>query len=609
MLIIEAAGSLSASIRFNTDLFEAGTIARMAGHFHALLESVIRDPSTTIDDLEILTDAERQQLLFEFNDTKTAYPKDNCIHQLFEEQVQRTPDNVAVAFEEQQLTYAQLNARANQVAHHLQTLGVAPEVPVALCMERCTEMVVGLLGILKAGGAYVPLDPANPKERLSYIMEDARATVVLTRGHLVDRVSEHGIHVVCLDSDWEAMAANSEKNAVAGATPGNLAYILYTSGSTGQPKGVMVEHGGLCNTIRWMIRTLDLSAADRCFEDSDHFRCCWTRTFPNTTNRWESCHRPTRRSSRQPLLGGNDAKRAESSTFHCVPSLLQFLVEEPAFNDSLALRAVMCGGEALPTQVVERFQRRSKAKLYNVYGPTETIIDSTCWLCEEANGRSSSPIGRPIPNARIYILNDALRLLPIGVAGHLHIGGVSLARGYLNRPELTAEKFLPDPFSTEPGARMYNTGDLARYLPDGNIEFLGRADHQVKIRGFRIELGEIEAALGQHPAVREAVVLAREDAAGEKRLVAYVVAESTAEELRRFLKDKLPDHMVPAFFVLLDALPLLSNGKVDRGALPAPDRIRPELDKAFVAPRTPTETLLAEIWAQLLDTRARRYPR
>jgi amino acid adenylation domain-containing protein len=601
MLIIEATGSLSTSIRFNTDLFDAATIARMAGHFHALLESVIRDPAAAIGDLEILTDAERQQLLVEFNDTKTDYPKDKCIHQLFEEQVQRTPDSVAVVFEGQQLTYVQLNARANQLAHHLQMLGVGPEVPVAICMERCLEMVVGLLGILKAGGAYVPLDPAYPKERLSFMMEDAHAEVVLTRGHMVERVPEHGIHAVCLDSGWEAIAKKSEKNPVTGATAKNLAYILYTSGSTGQPKGVMVEHRGLCNTINWITHTLDLSAEDRCLLKTPiTFDAAGRELFPTllTGGRLVIAEADGHRDSR---YLAETIRSARISIFHCVPSLLQFLVEEPAFDDSLALRAVMCGGEALPTQVVERFQRRSKAKLYNVYGPTETIIDSTYWLCEGANGRSSSPIGRPIPNARIYILNNSLRPLPIGVAGHMYIGGVSLARGYLNRPELTAEKFIADPFSDEPEARMYKTGDLARYLHDGNIEFLGRADHQVKIRGFRIELGEIEATLGQHPAVREAVVLAREDAPGEKRLVAYVVAESTADELRRFLKDKLPDHMVPAVFLLLDALPLLSNGKIDRQALPAPDRTRPELDKAFVAPRTPTEELLAEIWAQLLD--------
>jgi len=601
LLIIEATGSLSASIRFNTDLFDAATIARMAGHFQALLESVIRDPAATIGDLEILTGAERQQLLVEFNDTKTDYPEDKCIHDLFEEQVQRTPDSVAVMFDGRQLTYAQLNARANQLAHHLQTLGVGPEVPVALCMERCPEMVVGLLGILKAGGAYVPLDPAYPKERLSFMMEDAQAAVVLTRGHMVERVPEHGIRAVCVDSGWEAIAERSEKNPVSRATARNLAYILYTSGSTGQPKGVMVEHRGLCNAINWITHTLDLSAEDRCFLKTPiTFDAAGREFFPTlvTGGRLVIAEAGGHRDSR---YLAETMRSARISIFHCVPSLLQFLVEEPAFDDSLALRAVMCGGEALPAQVVERFQRRSKANLYNVYGPTETIIDSTFWLCDGANGRSSSPIGRPIPNARIYILNNALHPLPIGVAGHMHIGGVGLARGYLNRPELTAEKFVPDPFSAEPGARMYKTGDLACYRPDGNIEFLGRADHQVKIRGFRIELGEIEAVLGQHPAVREAVVLAREDAPGEKRLVAYVVAESTVDELRRFLKDKLPDHMVPAVFVLLDTLPLLSNGKIDRRALPAPDRTRPELDKSFVAPRTPTEELLAQIWAQLLE--------
>ncbi len=404
-----------------------------------------------------------------------------------------------------------------------------------------------------------------------------------------------------MDSGREAIAAMSEKNPVAGATAENLAYILYTSGSTGQPKGVMVEHRGLCNAINWIIQTLELSAEDRCLLKTPiTFDAAGRELYPTllTGGRLVIAEPDGHRDSR---YLAETLRGARISIFHCVPSLLQFLVEEPAFDDCLALRAVMCGGEALPTQVVARFQRRSRAKLYNVYGPTETIIDSTCWLCEEADGLSSSPIGRPIPNARIYILDNALRPLPIGVAGHMHIGGVGLARGYLNRPDLTAEKFIPDPFSAEPGARLYKTGDLARYLPDGNIEFLGRADHQVKIRGFRIELGEIEAALGQHPAVRQAAVLAREDAPGEKRLVAYVVAESTADELRRFLKDKLPDHMVPAVFVLLDALPLLSNGKIDRRALPAPDRARPELDKAFVAPRTPTEEMLAEIWAQLLD--------
>ena len=600
MLVIETTGSLSTSIRFNADVFDAATIARMAGHFRALLESILRDPTAAIGGLEILTDAERQQLLTEFNNTRTDYPKDKCIHQLFEEQVQRTPDNVATTFDGQQLTYAQLNARANQLAHHLQALGVRPEAAVAICMDRCLEMVVGLLGILKAGGAYVPLDPAYPEERLSFMLEDARAAVLLTREHTGHSLPERGMHIVCMDRDRQTIDAMSEKNPVAEATAENLAYILYTSGSTGRPKGVMVEHRGLCNAINWIIQTLELSGEDRgLLKTPITFDAAGRELYPAllTGGRLVIAEPDGHRDSR---YLAETLRTERINIFHCVPSLLQFLVEEPAFDHRLALRAVMCGGEALPTQVVTRFQNRSPAKLYNVYGPTETIIDSTFGLCEQADGRSSSPIGRPIPNAHIYILENALRPLPIGVAGHMYIGGAGLARGYLNRPDLTAEKFIPDPFSGEPGARLYKTGDLARYLPNGNIEFLGRADHQVKIRGFRIELEEIEAALHQHPTVRQVVVLAREDVPADKRLVAYVVAKSSAEELRHSLKYKLPDHMVPAVFVLLDALPLLSNGKIDRRALPAPDRARPDLDKAFVAPRTPTEQKLSEIWTQLL---------
>ena len=435
---------------------------------------------------------------------------------MFEEQVQRTPNNVAVAFDGQHLTYAQLNARANRLAHHLQALGVRPEVPVAICMARCPEMVVGLLGILKAGGAYVPLDPAHPKDRLSFMMQDARAAVLLTRGMWRRACPSSGLHVVRLDADWEAIAAQSEENPAAGATPANLAYILYTSGSTGQPKGVMVEHRGLCNAIDWIIRTLAPSVEDRCLLKTPITFDAAGREFYPTLLTGGTLVIAEPDGHRDSRYLAETIRREQISIFHCVPSLLQFLVEEPAFDGSLALRAVMCGGEALPAQLVTRFQRRSKAALYNVYGPTETIINSTYWLCDAAEGRSSIPIGRPIPNARIYILNDALRPVPLGVAGHMHIGGVGLARGYLNRPDLTGEKFIPDPFSAEPGARLYKTGDLARYLPDGNIEFLGRGDHQVKIRGFRIELEEIESTLRRHPDVRDAVVLGQGRRAGRE---------------------------------------------------------------------------------------------
>ncbi|MGD0207573.1 MAG: amino acid adenylation domain-containing protein [Verrucomicrobiota bacterium] len=625
MLIIETTGSLSASIRFNTDLFDAATIARMAGHFQALLESVIRDPAAAIGDLEILTGAERQQLLVGFNDTQTDYPKDKCLHQLFEEQVQRTPDRVAVVFEGRQLrdhasmrgavlTYAQLNTRANQLAHHLQTLGVGPEVPVAICLEHCPEMVVGVLGILKAGGAYLPLDPAYPKERLAFLLQDAHAPVVLTRKHWLESLPDYGGRVVCLDSGWEAIARESEKNPVSGATARSLAYVMYTSGSTGQPKGVMCEHGGLVNYLCWVSEgPLGDPGLSMPLTTNLTFDMCLKQLFPPLLRGGEVWILPEEVLAEPAKLLSALATRTTVG-LNCVPSLwtaiLHAIQSGQATPPGEGLAYLFFGGEPLSKELIVRsWSALPHLQIWNIYGPTEATANASAARIIPGN---EVTIGRPIANTQIYILNSLLHPVPIGVPGELYIGGAGVARGYLNRPE-TAEKFIPDPFSAVPGARMYKTGDLARYRPDGNIEFLGRADHQVKIRGFRIELAEIEAVLGQHPAVREAVVLAQETAAKdlsaslgtEKRLVAYVVAEReplpTTTDLRHFLKEKLPEYMVPAVFVLLEALPLMPNGKVDRRALPSPDRSRPELDKAFVAPRTPTEELLAEIWAQLLD--------
>jgi amino acid adenylation domain-containing protein len=615
VLIIETTGSLSASIRFNTDLFDAATIARMAGHYHALLESVIRDPAAAIGDLEILTGAERQQLLVGFNNTRTDYPKDRCLHELFEEQVQRTPDRVAVVFEGQQLTYAQLNARANQLAHHLQTLGVGPEVPVAIGMEHCPEMVIGVLGILKAGGAFLPLDPSYPRERLAFLLQDAHAPVVLTRKRWLESLPDHGGRFVCLDSGWESIARECETNPVSGATAQSLAYVIYTSGSMGQPKGVMCEHSGLVNYLCWVNEGL-LGDPELCMPLTTKltFDMCLKQLFPPLLRGGEVWILPDEVMVEPARLLAALAARTKVG-LNCVPSLwtaiLHAIQSGQALPPGEGLAYLLFGGEPLSKELVARsLSALPHLQIWNIYGPTEATANATAARIISGD---EVTIGRPIANTQIYILNSFLHPVPIGVQGELYIGGAGVARGYLNRPELTAEKFIPDPFSAAPGARMYKTGDLARYRPDGNIEFLGRADHQVKIRGFRIELGEIEAALGQHPAVREVVVLAQEDAAGdpsvsprtERRLVAYVVAEReplpTTTDLRDFLKEKLPEYMVPAVFVLLDALPLMSNGKIDRRALPSPDRSRPELDKAFVAPRTPTEELLAEIWAQLLD--------
>jgi amino acid adenylation domain-containing protein len=601
---VEHDSGISIAIDYDSHLFRADDISRFGARFVALLKSAIANPEDTLNELEILDSSERERLLLEFNDTESPYADDVCIHQLFEEQVRRTPDGIAVEFEDQHLTYAQLNARANQVANYLRTLGVRPEVTVAICMERCIELVVGIIGILKAGGAYLPLDPAYPRERLSFMLEDARASVVLTVGHLREHVPDQGVRLVSLDGDCEPFAAESDHNPHNQTVAGNLAYVIYTSGSTGQPKGVMVEHRGLSNTIKWLSDTLAIGVNDSTLLKTPiTFDAAGREIFPTLL-------RGARLIIAEPN-GHRDCRYiAEKirddgvSILHTVPSFLRLLVEEPAFEEAASLRMVMCGGEALTPDVVAKFAQCSKAKLYNVYGPTETIIDSAYWLCDADNIDSTIPIGRPIPNASMYILDTTLRPVPIGVAGELHIGGASLARGYLNRSDLTAEKFVPNPFTKEPGTRLYKTGDLARYLSDGNIQYLGRRDHQVKIRGFRIELGEIEGALARHPSVRQATVTIHESALGERRLVSYVVAQPacvpTAAELRSFLKERLPEHMVPAFFTLLDSFPLTPNGKVDRQALTALGQPLIELDKEFVGFRTPTEELLADMWAQVL---------
>jgi aspartate racemase len=610
--IVDTEQELTAAFVYNTDLFDAASTARMLGHFQTLLEAIVADPEQRLSDFPLLTEAERQQLLLEWNDTKTDNPQDLCIHQLFEAQVERTPDAIAVVFEAEQLTYGELNRRANQLAHHLRALGVGPEVLVAICLERSLEMVIGLLGILKAGGAYVPLDPAYPKERLAFILKDAQVPVLLTQERLVAGLPELDAKVICLDSGWETRARESGENPGRSTLPENLAYVIYTSGSTGQPKGVLVSHGSIAGHCRNAQRYFELDSRDVVLQFASlSFDVSLEEILPTLIV-----------GARLVIMGTNVWHPAEFhrkisefglTVLNLPTAYWQELAREwagvPELVPNIQPRLFIVGGDTMLPDVLDLWQRTpvNSIRLLNVYGPTETTVFATAFEIAPRPGENTTdqrvPIGRPFANRAIYILDQHSHPVPIGVQGHLHIGGVGVARGYLNRPDLTAEKFIPDPFSAEPGARMYKTGDLARYLPDGNIEFLGRADYQVKIRGFRIELGEIEAALAHHPAVREAVVLAREDAPGEKRLVAYVVADSTADELRRFLKDKLPEYMVPAVFVLLEALPVTPNGKVDRRALPAPDRSRPELEKAFVAPRDDLELQLAHIWEEVLGVR------
>jgi amino acid adenylation domain-containing protein len=596
------ADGLSGSLEYNTDLFTHATIARMLGHLRVLLESLVANPAQRLSEASLLTEAEQHQLVGKWNKTTTDYPRDQCVHRLFETQTNRTPYATAVLCEQEQLCYEALNRRANQLAHYLQKRGVGPEVLVGIYVERSLEMVEGILGILKAGGAYVPLDPAYPQERLAFMLADSQAPVLLTQERLAARLPRHGAQVLRLDADWKAIAHESDKNPASEVAAENLAYVIYTSGSTGKPKGVQISHRAVVNLLTAMSRRPGITDRDTLLAvTSLSFDIAALELFLPlivgarlvVVSREVACD-GTR------LLAALHGSGA--TIMQATPSTWRLLLAAGwQGSDQLT---ILCGGEALPQQLAHQL-REQGASLWNLYGPTETTIWSTVYQVSSTD--RPIPIGRPIANTEIYLLDQHLQLVPIGVSGELHIGGAGLARGYLNRPELTAEKFIPHPFSHEPGARLYKTGDLARYLPDGNLEFLGRIDQQVKIRGFRIEPGEVESVLGQHPAIRETVVVAREDIPGDKRLVAYVVVHRhpvpSISELHRFLKEKLPDSMVPAAFVFLDTLPLTPNGKVDRRALPPPHWIRPNLEKAYTPPRTLLEKRLVELWTQVLGVK------
>ncbi|MFN6485180.1 MULTISPECIES: non-ribosomal peptide synthetase [unclassified Nostoc] len=557
--------------------------------------------------LDTLTHVISTQVLQELNDIQLVYHQDLCIHQMFEMQVERSPQAIAVVYENTQLTYQQLNQRANQLAHHLRALGVGPEVLVGICLERSLEMIIGLLGILKAGGAYVPLDPAYPSDRLTFILEDTQTPVLLTQEKLVKNLPPHQAQVVCLDSNWQGNIQNSQENPLNETTADNLIYVIYTSGSTGKPKGVMIPHRGICNQLHWKQTTFGLTHADKVLLtisfsfDPSVWQIFWPLCFGGQL----FMARPGGHQDTAYLV--KVITEQQITVLALVPSILRVLLEEKGIENCQFLRHIICGGEALPGELIERFfaQLNLDNVLHNCYGPTEASIDTTFWTCQRGANYAIAPIGRPITNAEIHILDENLQPVPVGESGELHIGGIGLARGYLNHPELTTEKFIFDPFSSEPGARLYKTGDLGRYLSDGNIEFLGRIDHQVKIRGFRIELGEIEAVLAQHPALKQTLVIAREDVPGDKRLVAYIVVASSEQipsqvELRRFLENRLPEYTVPGFFVFLDTLPLNPNGKIDRRALPAPDTSDIRLSSNFVPPQNSTEEVLAGIWAKVL---------
>ena len=601
----ETPQGLIASLEYDTDLFFPATARRLLGQLETLLTAAVREPDRRIGDLPLLSAPERQQLLVEWNDGAVSWPVEGCLHELIERQVERTPAAVAVTFEERSLTYAELNGLANRWAWVLRDLGVGPDTLVGVCLERSIEMVVALVSVIKAGGAYVPIDPSYPKDRLTYMLEDSRVPVLLTQERLLPTLplpEGDGPRAICLDTS-EPPFREGRPDSGTGAK--SAAYAIYTSGSTGKPKGAVNTHESIVNRLLWMQSAYGLGPGDHVLQKTPFSFdvSVWEFFWPLMMGARLVVAKPG--GHQDPAYLARLIQDEGITTLHFVPSMLQVFLEEPAVSGCTSLRRVMASGEALPVELEERFFERMPApaviELHNLYGPTEAAVDVTYEPCVPNRGASSVPIGRPVANTRIHLLDRSMRLVPMGVAGELHIGGIQLARGYLRRPELTAERFVPDPCSEEPGSRLYKTGDLARHLPDGHVEYLGRLDFQVKIRGFRIELGEIEAALNRHPAVRESIVIAREDRGG-KRLVAYVVAakgeELSVAALRESLGAGLPEHMVPSVFVVLEALPLSPNGKVERKALPAPDEAGGSGE--WIAPRTPTEELLAAVWAEIL---------
>ncbi|MBV9787518.1 MAG: amino acid adenylation domain-containing protein, partial [Chloroflexi bacterium] len=649
LTLSETDDGLRGIVEYSTDLFDAATIQRLVAQYEVLLMALVADPQQPIDRLPLLPETEQQTLLIDWNATSADYPVVGGVHDLVAAQAGINPNAIAVVDAEHSLTYAVLNARANKLAHYLRVQGIgadsARESRVGIAMEPSVEMVVGLLAILKAGAAYVPLDPNYPVDRLQFMLEDSQLEMILTQQRLVKKLPPTEQPVLCLDRDWSQVAAFSSDNPAVAVHSDQLAYMIYTSGSTGTPKGVLVPHRGVINNLAWRQASWPLTAADRSLLNfSISFDpAAWSIFWPLSTGARVVLVGADVRYDTAALVRTMAEQRI--TLFGASPSQHAVLLEEPGIAACTSLRYVVSGGEALTAELQQRFFSRLNAILCNCYGPTENTIDTTFWVCLPEDASQAAPIGRPLPNVQVYVLDPQLQPTPIGVAGELYVSGVQLARGYHQRPDLTALRFVPNPFA-EDGSRLYKTGDLVRYRADSVIEFLGRIDQQVKLRGFRIELGEIEALLQQHPAVRDAAVIVREDHPGDQRLVAYVVenleprTQNLEEEqraqnkeqpnatipprlrqprrkpgevrgrglggeglpliLRRYLQERLPGYMVPSAFVLLDALPLTPNSKLDRKALPAPELNRADADTA-VLPRTPLEEQIAEVWSEVLQ--------
>ncbi|MFW9085727.1 non-ribosomal peptide synthetase [Pseudomonas sp. P2758] len=593
----EQGGKLRAALTYASDLFDASTIERMARHWTRLLQAMVGDPDQRIGELPLLDADELNVLVHDWNHTAQSYPTEHCMHQLIEAQAERTPDATALVFGDVALSYAQLDARANQLAHLLREQGVGPDVLVGIALERSIEMVVGLLAIHKAGGAYVPLDPEYPQERLAYMIEDSAIALLLTQSSLLERLPTQGVNVITLDQDADWLDRYSDARPAVAMHSLNLAYVIYTSGSTGKPKGAGNSHAALVNRLCWMQQAYALDHSDAVLQKTPFSFdvSVWEFFWPLMSGARLVVAAPGEH--REPARLIDTINRQQISTLHFVPSMLQAFIHEPGVEACTSLKRIVCSGEALPLDAqLQVFAKLPQAGLFNLYGPTEAAIDVTHWTCVD-EGADSVPIGQPIANLRTHVLDAQLRPVPAGVAGELYLGGAGLARSYHRRPALTAERFVPCPFHA--GARLYRTGDRVRQRADGVIEYLGRLDHQVKLRGLRIELGEIETRLMQHPLVREAVVLVP----GGKHLVAYLVLEDAAPDeqwpqtLKAWLLGSLPEYMVPTYLIPLARLPVTANGKLDRKALPEPEAA---VQQAFVEPQDAMQIALAQIWQQVL---------
>ncbi|MUL37905.1 non-ribosomal peptide synthetase [Gloeocapsopsis dulcis] len=602
----ESSEGLTGCLEYNTDIFDSTTITQFINNFQTLLENIVANPEQQLSEISLLTASEQEQLLFKFNQTRVDYPQDVTLHQLFEQQVEFTPDSIALISESEEITYRQLNHRVNQLVHFLQKQGVTKETLVALCLERDLDMVVGILAILKAGDVYIPLDPSYPEERLNFIISDSQASLLISNQEILEKLSLSATKTVCLDSYKDEIARESSENPIKISSDNNLAYIIYTSGSTGIPKGVLGTHRGTVNGLHWLWKTYPFTQGEV---------CCQKTAISFIDSVWEIF---------APLLRGIPTVIISNATvldpqlfiktlahhkvtrIILVPSLLRLLLDSYSHltNKLSQLKLWITSGEALSVKLVQSFRELMPfAKLINLYGSSEVSANATYYDTSLLpNQTHTVPIGRPIDNTQTYVLNRDLQPTPVGVIGEIFVGGDGLAKGYLHRPELTQERFIDNPFIV--GDKLYKTGDLVRYLPDGNLEYWGRQDEQVKIRGVRVELGEIATVIAQHPDVQESVVIASDDPQDNQRLIAYIVTDKQdiTTQLLSYLQQKLPKYMLPSAFIVLDALPLTPNGKADKRALPNCETIKPNIHKSFVAPRNFTELSLVKLWENILNT-------